>query len=293
MFCANMDGSEKYKLSVIGKFKNPRCFKGTTNLPVHYYSQRKAWMNTDLFYKWLDKFDDKYYRLGRKVLLFVDNISSHKEDITLKATTVKFFPPNTTSKLQPMDQGVIKTGKVHYRRMFVKRLIAEINAGDKDEFGKINLKDGIELLGRAWNCVTPETISNCFRKAGFKSEHAAAQTADDDVTAEDSIAADTEETRNIWDFVREEFNVPELDFMDYVSTDDAVATEGDLTVSEIAAEVSTASSLDGANVDQDLEDEEPAPKILTAPEAWSDFKGLKTISCLRNLIREPFALFRE
>ncbi|CAM1323339.1 TIGD4 (predicted) [Pycnogonum litorale] len=42
MFCANMDGSEKCKMAVIGKFKNPRCFKGVHSLPVTYYSQRKA-----------------------------------------------------------------------------------------------------------------------------------------------------------------------------------------------------------------------------------------------------------
>ncbi|CAM1318317.1 Uncharacterised protein r2_g2639 [Pycnogonum litorale] len=93
-----MDGSEKCKMAVIGKFKNPRCFKGVHSLPVTYYSQRKAWMDTDLLFKWLGQFDDRYYRQGRKVLLFVDNVSSHKDELTLKATTVKYFPPNTTSK---------------------------------------------------------------------------------------------------------------------------------------------------------------------------------------------------
>ena len=31
---ANMDGSEKYPLLVIGKFKNPRAFKNVTHLPL-------------------------------------------------------------------------------------------------------------------------------------------------------------------------------------------------------------------------------------------------------------------
>ena len=36
--------------------------------------------------------------------------------------TVFLFPPNTTSILQPMDQGIIATVKVNYRQ----RLLAEI-----------------------------------------------------------------------------------------------------------------------------------------------------------------------
>ncbi|CAM1300221.1 TIGD4 (predicted) [Pycnogonum litorale] len=156
MFCANMDGSEKCKMAVIGKFKNPRCFKGVHSLPVTYYSQRKAWMDTDLFFKWLGQFDDRYYRQGRKILLFVDNVS-YKDELTLKVTTVKLFPPNTTSNLQPMDQGVIRSCKTHYRRRLLKRLIADIEA-DRDH--EISLKDGIDLLSRAWDDVKPETVAN-------------------------------------------------------------------------------------------------------------------------------------
>lgn len=40
--CANMDGSDKMKLLVIGKFQNPRCFKNVKSLPVDYYYNRKA-----------------------------------------------------------------------------------------------------------------------------------------------------------------------------------------------------------------------------------------------------------
>lgn len=39
---ANMSGSDKLKLLVIGKSKNPRCFKGITSLPVTYESNSKA-----------------------------------------------------------------------------------------------------------------------------------------------------------------------------------------------------------------------------------------------------------
>ena len=40
LVCANMPGTEKKKLLVIGKSKNPRCFKGVdvAKVPVNYKS---------------------------------------------------------------------------------------------------------------------------------------------------------------------------------------------------------------------------------------------------------------
>lgn len=56
---ANMSGTEKLKLFVIGKAKKPRCFKGIKSLPVDYRSNKKAWMNSSLFSEWLLNFDRK------------------------------------------------------------------------------------------------------------------------------------------------------------------------------------------------------------------------------------------
>lgn len=53
MICANADGSHKVPLFVIGKSKNPRCFKHFKKLPVKYRSQKSAWMTRDLFKTWL------------------------------------------------------------------------------------------------------------------------------------------------------------------------------------------------------------------------------------------------
>jgi hypothetical protein len=55
LLATNMDGSEKFKLLLIGKSKNPRCFRGTKWLPVDSESNSKAWMTGALFEKWLLK----------------------------------------------------------------------------------------------------------------------------------------------------------------------------------------------------------------------------------------------
>ena len=79
-----------------------------------------------------------------------------------------FLPPNTTSEIQPCDQGIIKTMKTYYRKSMVKSLIRAINNGSAMSDFKITLLDSLEMVRKAWDLVTPTSISNCFRKAGFE-----------------------------------------------------------------------------------------------------------------------------
>ena len=106
--CANMSGSDKRKLLVIGKSKNPRCFKGidVDNLPVIYRHNKKAWMTGDLFTEWLQNWNRELKLAGKNILLLVDNCSAHPA-LKLSNISLEFLPPNTTSLIQPMDMGVI------------------------------------------------------------------------------------------------------------------------------------------------------------------------------------------
>lgn len=51
MLCANADGTHKVKVLVIGKSKNPRCFKGFKN-PLLYANSKNAWMTRYIFQQW-------------------------------------------------------------------------------------------------------------------------------------------------------------------------------------------------------------------------------------------------
>lgn len=51
---ANSDGSCKLLPLVIGKAKNPRCFKKFNN-PLHYDFSKNAWMTSRIFYDWFHK----------------------------------------------------------------------------------------------------------------------------------------------------------------------------------------------------------------------------------------------
>ena len=62
---------------VIGKAKNPRCFKNIKKLPCRYRSQRKSWMDSVLFEEWMRNVNKKFQPKGRKVALIIDNYPAH------------------------------------------------------------------------------------------------------------------------------------------------------------------------------------------------------------------------
>ena len=89
-------------------------------LPVDYYSQKKAWMNGEIMESILTKLNHRLSSSSRSILLFMDNAGCHPEDLKTKFSNIKvcFLPANTTSKLQPLDLGIIQNFKVHYRNFF-------------------------------------------------------------------------------------------------------------------------------------------------------------------------------
>jgi hypothetical protein len=106
-------GGEKRDLLVIGKSKNPRCFKGARSLPVDYYSNANAWLTSVISNDWLVMWD---LELKRKIVLLVDSCTAHTNNSLLKNIKVIFLPLNTTSLIQPCDQGIIRAFKAHYCR---------------------------------------------------------------------------------------------------------------------------------------------------------------------------------
>ena len=72
-------------------------------------------MDSELFEEWVREQDRNFAFEGRKVALVIDNSTAHPNIENLKSITLHFLSPNTTSFLQPMDQGVIQSLKCKYR----------------------------------------------------------------------------------------------------------------------------------------------------------------------------------
>ena len=112
-------GGGTLPMFVIGKSKFPRCFKNIKHLPCHYRSQNKSWMDSTLFEEWVREKDRRFTAEGKKIALVVDNCPAHPSIDNLVSVALIFLPPNTTSKLQPMDQGVIRSLKAYYKSLSV------------------------------------------------------------------------------------------------------------------------------------------------------------------------------
>ena len=146
MVCANMDGSDKRKLMIIGKSKQPRCMKNVQSLPVTYESNANSWMTSHIYESWLRDFDRDMKLQDRKILLLVDNCPAHPQVADLTNIRLEFLPPNTTSILQPMDMGIISCLKKVYRRQMCGKLIASFDPESTEPINIETLAKSITLL---------------------------------------------------------------------------------------------------------------------------------------------------
>ncbi|CAF1691272.1 unnamed protein product, partial [Adineta ricciae] len=78
-----------------------------------------------------------------------------------------FFPPNTTSKCQPLDQCVIKSFKCYYRQKLVRHIISQCTTALTIDQVSISVLEAIKWIDLAWKAVTNVTIQGGFRAAGF------------------------------------------------------------------------------------------------------------------------------
>ena len=102
------------------KVKNCPCFllaslSNPDILPCRYTAQKKSWMDSGLFEKWVREQYRKFEREGRKVAIIIDTCAAQPIILNLKAINLVCLSPNTTSKTQPMDSGVILSTKAYYR----------------------------------------------------------------------------------------------------------------------------------------------------------------------------------
>ena len=124
--CSNLTGTDKCKLLVIDKSLRPRCFKNfnVDNLPFIYRANKKAWITSQIFTEWLAGCDSYLTKVNQKIHLLVDNCTAHPHVSILKNVQLEFLAPNTTSLIQPMDEGIIEKLKTLYHKGLVHMTLA-------------------------------------------------------------------------------------------------------------------------------------------------------------------------
>jgi hypothetical protein len=104
-----------------------------------------------------------------KITLLLDNAPSHPPALGDFSDNIKivFLPSYTTSLLQLMDQGVIKTFKSYYLRSTLDTLLKAMNDGRTTvtEFWKaFNIKDVINIIKISWQHVPRQCMNGVWKK---------------------------------------------------------------------------------------------------------------------------------
>ena len=226
-FFVNADGQKVDEPVIIWKSKKPRCFKNlkgrdlSRTLGVHYFATDKAWMNSEIMSDVLKRLDRKMKMQSRNVVLFIDNTTSHRESIEKNFSNIKlvFLPKNTTSRLQPLDAGIIRAFKLKYRKFLIRYVILRVddNKRTSDIINEIDNLKVISWVKSAWREVTSDTIKHCFEKFGFPTDDYVA-------TAQDS----EEEFEMLFNEISENYSIDK-----YVEVDNTLATSKEVDVSKI------------------------------------------------------------
>lgn len=172
-------GKIKLPLLFIGKAKNPRCFKNTNHdhLPVVYTNQKNAWVDAALFTDWFhQKFVPtvqaklRVMGLEPKAVLLLNNCSAHPDEEELisadSKVIAKFLPPNVTSLIQPMDQGVLESIKHRYWKKILEELVLRDEDGTSiiDFLKGINMLKVTKMIAASWNEIKEKTLRLSWRK---------------------------------------------------------------------------------------------------------------------------------
>uniref|UniRef100_A0A4W3J6G9 HTH CENPB-type domain-containing protein n=1 Tax=Callorhinchus milii TaxID=7868 RepID=A0A4W3J6G9_CALMI len=263
----NMDGSDKLPVYIIGKSMCPRAFRQIPRLPLEYSTNSKAWMTSVLFEGWLKKLDGRIGQEKRKIAMILDNCSAHSS-VELDNIELVFLPPNASSVTQPMDGGIIRNLKFHYRRILATR---RLNAAEHVTPFKWELLDAMFAIKTAWSRVSQATISNCFKKAGF-------EVTPNQYTEDDSEQETQRQFQNVWDHLTEIHGklMPSLD--DYVDVDvvDTETTQ-ELTDQDIVSIVSDKADVDCPR-EEGSETQDSTPSVPTIREAYHALDVLRRFS---------------
>ncbi|XP_030047942.1 tigger transposable element-derived protein 4-like [Microcaecilia unicolor] len=275
LLCCNMDGGEKLEPLVIGKSKQPRCFKNVKRLPVSYRANANSWMTGDLWKQWLKDLNTRMRAQKRPILLLCDNSAAHSAPARLSHVKLVFLPPNTTSLIQPLDQGIIANFKAHYRALLLRRLMGLMDGQTGDnkcaiELARsLSLLDSLHLQKEAWNWVTQATIIKCYRRARFFKDAGRVQTDAAMASAADQQAADIPA------------GVSKEQFHRYVAVDCSLQTAGDSTDVELCA-CKQAKAADEASDQMSSEApiQQPPATFATALEGLSTIRAyLENTEC--------------
>ncbi|XP_008562678.1 PREDICTED: tigger transposable element-derived protein 1-like [Galeopterus variegatus] len=178
LLCTNAKGDFKCKPLMVYRAPNPPALKGKNLncMPVHWRWNKKAWMVSKIFLDWFHNCfipEVECYLQGKnlafRVLLILDNAPVHCHEELENAhpnIEVLFMPPNTTSLIQPLNQGIMKAFKAHYIRQLYSKAYESLDTNKEttmiDSWKAVTIRNVIDYVGSAWDSIKQATINKCW-----------------------------------------------------------------------------------------------------------------------------------
>ncbi|XP_055634227.1 tigger transposable element-derived protein 1-like [Toxorhynchites rutilus septentrionalis] len=175
LFCSNASGDRMLKPLLLHKSLRPRSMKclNFNDLPVHWMSNAKAWVTQEIFRRWLEECfvpEGKPYLAKKglefRVLLVIDNAPGHLR-VEHPNVQIVFLPPNTTSLIQPLDQGIIATFKRHYIKTTFRYILNEIDTESIEVAVKLLKRS---TLNACWKPLWPDCVHSSMPASNEEGE---------------------------------------------------------------------------------------------------------------------------
>ena len=186
-----------------------------------------------------------------------------------------FLPKCTTSRLQPLDAGIIRVSKCKYRKSLLKYVVSRIDKGKNawEITQDINIAKTNHWLQIARRDVSTEIIINCFQKCGFGQES---------VNSISNYNEIDEEFESLLTQLRKDDEIVE----DFGSFDDLIDWQQQAreeAIKEVVPDTSSASqAVNVVSGDDEDGQEENTPRHLTKSEALQHLGDLLHFSMMEN-----------
>ena len=163
------------------------------------------------------------------------------------------LPPNATSIVQPLNQGIICSVKRRYKKKLAERYLVNVeNNKDANTILKqLNIVAATNMVHNAWKETSSTIIQNCFCKMGFKHHTLDAEPAPEE--------APITPAPNVWNKVQRWMG--DVQFDEFAASEPEAPTTQPMTDEEIINLVCTENDAPQEESD-DEEDEAPPAKLI-------------------------------
>ena len=170
----NMTCTNKLKPKIIQESLCLRCFG-------RWFANQTAWMTSYVFESWMMASMYISNLKKQKILLIMGNYVTHSlkhvgrgessglSTLQLSNICIVFLPPNFTSVVQPLDQGIIASLKVWYKKKLLEWILSQFNLCTHQHLRVIvsNVRHAIMQCSQAWREMNPQIKGNNWKIPRF------------------------------------------------------------------------------------------------------------------------------